>query len=203
MLLGLALAVNATRCVRQRLPTFFRNFVAACRAVNIPRFGGHLTRYYGKLRRYGVLLDFLHAIDIVHSTLPKNSNLRSCGEAISSPLERQRERIDSLKSACDHQTSPLEVPMSFKKASVAAIMAMTLSACSSMPSSVSSITTDFTSVFGGSEVAPQVAASHPDGSLAPGVGRTGNEDRRSLTSAEKTAEEKSIEQDIPYGVSRP
>lgn len=90
--------------------------------------------------------------------------------------------------------------MSFLKVPVLAAMAMTLSACSSMPTSLSSLTPDF-AIFGGSAVPPQVGASRPDGSLSPGVGRTGHEDRRGLTSAEETAQEKSIDQDIPYGVS--
>lgn len=93
--------------------------------------------------------------------------------------------------------------MSILKIPLAAALAMTLSGCASMPTSLSLITPDFSSVFGGSEVAPQVAGSQPDGSLAPGVGRTGREERRSLTSAEAEAEKRDMEKDIPYGVSRP
>lgn len=83
-----------------------------------------------------------------------------------------------------------------------------LSACSGMPSlpslsSPASIIPGVSSVFGGSEVPSQVAGSRPDGSLSPGVGRTGREEARDMTWGEADAEKRSMEKDIPYGVSRP
>lgn len=89
-----------------------------------------------------------------------------------------------------------------------AASAALLSACSSLPSlpsfsSPASFLPNVSSVFGGSEVPSQVAGSRPDGSLAPGVGRTGHEVARDTTWGEADAEKRSIEKDIPYGVSRP
>jgi len=90
--------------------------------------------------------------------------------------------------------------MSLLKIVAAGFCVLSLSACTSP---ISSYTPDFSGIFGRPALPSQVAGSRPDGSLAPGVGRTGRETSRGLSSAETEAEKRNIEKDIPYAVSRP
>jgi len=55
--------------------------------------------------------------------------------------------------------------------------------------------------FGASTVRPEVASSHPDGSLAPGHGRPHSSGTWWRSGPEKEAESLMIERDTPYGVA--